>query len=45
LFNYVELFDEFTIMMVTPHMLCYTEFLPDMQTRYYVGWSHIYWMC
>ena len=31
--------------MVTPHMLCYTDFLQDRKMQYYVGWSHIYWMC
>ena len=44
--NYIELFNEFTITIVTMHLLCYTDWVVSKKDHYGIcGWSQIYFMC
>ena len=37
----LEVFNEATIVVLTYHMICFTDFVPDANTRYPVGYSYI----
>ena len=37
----LEVFNEITIVLLTYHMICFTDFVPDANTRYPVGYSYI----
>jgi len=37
--NYDELFNECTIMSVMYHFICFTPFMPDLEVRFYLGYS------
>jgi len=35
----MEIFNEVTIMICTYHLFLFTEYVPDAQVRYMIGWS------
>lgn len=39
--NWFELAHEVVIVLISYHVFCFTEFVPDPQIRYYVGYSVI----
>ena len=39
--NRAELFDEMFILFFMYHIFCFTEFVPDVNTQYYIGYSAI----
>ena len=42
--NHVEMFNELTIMVVTIHLLFFTQWIPDQEMQYLLGWSMIYFI-
>ncbi len=41
LLNRMEVFNEYTIMLATVHLLTFTQFVPEPETQYIMGWSII----
>lgn len=39
--NRIELFNEFCVLIITIHMICFTEWVPGRQERDVMGWSMI----
>jgi hypothetical protein len=39
--NIMEIFNEITIMAVAYHLILLTDFMPDLNRQYYVGYSLI----
>lgn len=42
--NRVELFDEAFILFFMYHIFCFTDFVPNLSTRRFLGYSAISWM-
>jgi len=40
-FNKLELMNEFTVLVINYHFLCFTDFVSDLPTRIVVGFSLI----
>jgi hypothetical protein len=43
--NYMEMFNEITIMAITYHLFLLTDFMPDTKSQYDVGYSLIMITC
>ena len=43
--NKVELFNELVNCIVIYHFICYTDFLPDPEIQFQLGWSMIITLC
>ncbi len=41
LLNRLEMFNEYSILVATYHLYCFTDFVPDPETQYQMGWSII----
>jgi len=41
----VDLFNEYSVLLITWHMMCYTDFVLDPDTQWLVGWSMIVCIC
>jgi uncharacterized protein YhhL (DUF1145 family) len=41
LLNYLEIFNEYSILLATYHLFCFTGFVPDPEYQYQMGWSII----
>src|SRR5690606_8497888 len=39
--NAIEIFNEVTLLLCSYCLFCFTEFVPDVQTRYKFGWGFI----
>ena len=39
--NYQEIVNEAFVLLAAYIMLLYSEFVPNFETRYYIGWLHI----
>ena len=39
--NYIEAFNETTILALTYFLFCFTDFVPDAETRYKLGFAYI----
>lgn len=39
---YIELYNEFSTLILVYHLMCFTNFVPDVDTREVVGSSMIY---
>jgi hypothetical protein len=40
--NRTELYNEFTTLVVNYHLMCFTDFVPDVNTRELLGMSLVY---
>ena len=41
LLNYMEVFNEICVLIATYHLFLFTDFVPDPELRYNIGWSII----
>ena len=41
LLNYMEVFNEVCVLIATYHLFLFTDFVPDPELRYSIGWSII----
>ena len=41
----IDLFNEFSILLITWHMMCFTDFVLSSDTQWLVGWSMIFCIC
>lgn len=39
--NKMDLFVEFTVMVITYHLICFSDAGPDLDTQYSLGWSYV----
>jgi hypothetical protein len=39
--NIIECMNEWLIVVVTWHLMLYTDFVPELQFQYVIGWSHV----
>ena len=40
-----EFYSEATVMVVMYHMICFTPFVPEVETRFYLGYLCIFVVC
>ena len=38
----LEVFNEVCCLILMYHLLCFTDFLPDAEFRYYLGYSYVF---
>ena len=41
----LEIFNEFTTLVLLYHLLVFTKFVNDKQTQYFVGFSFVFFLC